>query len=279
MIDALSERYSIVELCDIFDVNRSSYYGALDQRNRVDSARDQLRDKAISVHELSRGSAGARSVSAALCADGYPVGRYMAGSLMKEAGIVSTQPRGHRYKIAEDESRIAPNHLKRDFAVKKVNQVWCGDVTYIWVGTQWLYLAVVIDLYARRVVGWALSTSPDSQLTGQALSMAFESRGKPQGVMFHSDQGCHYSSKVFRQMLWRYRIKQSMSRRGNCWDNAPTERFFRSLKTEWIPKTGYPNIDEAKSDVLRYLSHYYNRVRLHSYNGYKSPVDMELLAA
>jgi putative transposase len=97
--------------------------------------------------------------------------------------------------------------------------------------------------------------------------------------MFHSDQGCHYTSLAFRQTLWRYRIKQSMSRRGNCWDNAPTERFFRSLKSEWIPKYGYQTLHEAKVDVLRYVNHYYNHVRLHSYNGYKTPVTMELLAA
>jgi putative transposase len=105
------------------------------------------------------------------------------------------------------------------------NQVWCGDVTYIWSGTQWLYLALVIDLYARRIIGWACTDSPDSVLTGQALTMAYYARGCPKGVMFHSDQGCHYTSLAFRQMLWRYHIKQSMSRRGNCWDNSPMERL------------------------------------------------------
>ncbi len=279
MIDALRERYPITELCNVFGVNRSSFYGAVAQRHHVDTAREQLRDKVVDIHARSRGAAGARSLSAALRADGFSVGRYKAASLMREAGIVSKQPRGHRYKVAEDESRIAPNYLERAFAVDKPNRVWCGDVTYIWAGTQWLYLAVVIDLYARRIVGFAMSTHPDSRLTCQALSMAFESRGRPQGVMFHSDQGCHYSSKVFRQRLWRYRIKQSMSRRGNCWDNAPTERFFRSLKTEWIPKNGYQNFNEAKSDVMRYLTDYYNRIRLHSYNGYQSPVDRERQAA
>lgn len=109
--------------------------------------------------------------------------------------------------------------------------------------------------------------------------MAFESRGRPENLMFHSDQGCHYSSKVFREMLADMRIKQSMSRRGNCWDNAPMERFFGSLKSEWIPKAGYRNEDEASTDVLRYLTHYYNRIRLHSHNGYRTPVAMEALAA
>jgi putative transposase len=279
LINTLSEHYSVSELCSAFGVHRSSFYDAMVQRSHIDKKREQLRQQVVCIHEQSRGSAGARTVSAALRAEGYSVGRYMASSLMREAGISSKQPRHHRYKIAEDESRIAPNHLDREFAVDQPNQVWCGDVTYIWAGTQWMYLAVVIDLYARRVVGWAMSSHPDSRLTAQALSMAFESRGKPRGVMFHSDQGCHYTSVYFRQTLWRYRIKQSMSRRGNCWDNAPTERFFRSLKTEWVPRSGYHNMHEAKSDVLRYLSHYYNRVRLHSYNDYKTPVAMELQAA
>lgn len=279
MIDALSEHYPVSELCSAFGVHRSSFYDGKVQRDRVDTKREQLREQVVSIHEQSRGSAGARTVSAFLREEGFDVGRFMARSLMKEAHVASKQTRKHRYKIAEDESRIAPNHLDRAFAVEQPNQVWCGDVTYIWAGTQWMYLAVVIDLYARRVVGWAMSTSPDSRLTSQALRMAFEVRKKPKGVMFHSDQGCHYTSLAFRQTLWRCRIKQSMSRRGNCWDNAPTERFFRSLKSEWIPKNSYQNIHEAKADVLRYVNHYYNRVRLHSYNGYKTPVAMELQAA
>jgi putative transposase len=279
MIDTLSEHYPVSELCKTFGVHRSSFYDGKAQRDRVDAKREQLREKVVSIHEESRGSAGARTVSAIFREEGFDVGRFMARSLMKEANVASKQTRKHRYKIAEDESRIAPNHLDRAFEVDQPNRVWCGDVTYIWAGTQWMYLAVVMDLYARRVVGWAVSTNPDSQLTSQALRMAFEARNKPKGVMFHSDQGCHYTSLAFRQVLWRCRIKQSMSRRGNCWDNAPTERFFRSLKSEWIPQYGYQNIQEAKADVLRYVNHYYNHVRLHSYNGYKTPVAMELQAA
>lgn len=116
------------------------------------------------------------------------------------------------------------------------NQVRCGDVTYIWTGKGWTYLAVVLDLFARKPVGWAMSFSPDSRLTIKALKMAWERRGHPAGIMFHSNQGSHYTS---RQLLWRYRITQSMSRRGNCWDNSPMERFFRSLKNKWIPIMSY----------------------------------------
>lgn len=138
---------------------------------------------------------------------------------------------------------------------------------------RWIYLAAVMDLYARRIVGWALSNRPDSQLTTRALRVAFESRGCPQQLMFQYDQGSHYTSIEFRQMLWRYRIKQSMSRRGNCWDNAPMEHFFRSLKTERVPEHGYASQGQAAADVLRYLTDYYNHQRPHSYNGYRTPAE------
>jgi putative transposase len=165
---------------------------------------------------------------------------------MKQLGLQSSQPSAPKYRKSNNEHLAVPNILKREFDVENPNQVWCGDVTYIWIGKRWAYLAVVLDLYSRKPVGWAFSLSPDSQLTSKALSNAYESRGKPKGVLFHSDQGMHYTSKKFRQTLWRYQIKQSMSRRGNCWDNAPMERFFRSLKTEWVPSMGYLNFNEAE---------------------------------
>lgn len=193
---------------------------------------------------------------------------------MAEAGLASKQP-GPRYKKTGSERCITPNYLNREFNVRAPNQVWCGDVTYIWAGTGWIYLAVVLDLYARRVVGWALSQSPDSELTRQALALAYEARGRPKGVMFHSDQGSHYTSLSYRQLLWQYQIKQSMSRRGNCWDNAPMERFFRSLKAEWVPRTGYPSPAQAQADVLRYVNYHYNQIRPHSTNAYQTPVMKE----
>lgn len=165
--------------------------------------------------------------------------RWRATRLMKELNISSCQQPGHRYKKASREHVEIPNYLQRQFAVTEPNQVWCGDVTYIWTGQRLAYLAVVMDLFARNPVGWAMSFFPDSSLTGKALSMAWERRNKPINVMFHSDQGSHYTSTQFRQLLWRYQIKQSLRRRGNCWDNSPMERFFPSLKTEWVPCTGY----------------------------------------
>jgi len=196
---------------------------------------------------------------------------------MVEVGLRSTQWRRHHYRRALQESLIAPNTLARSFAVSKRNQVWCGDVTYLWAGGRWIYLAVVMDLYARRIVGWALSHLPDSQLTVRALRVAYESRGCPQRLLFHSDQGSQYTSREFRQALAGYGIEQSMSRRGNCWDNAPMERFFRSLKTEWMPEGGYPSQAAAEVDVLRYVVNYYNHQRPHSYNGYQTPALAEAL--
>lgn len=194
---------------------------------------------------------------------------------MKQLDLVSNQVPKHRYKKAEQAHAVIPNKLDRQFSASKPNEVWCGDVTYIWIGDRWAYLAVVLDLFSRRPVGWAFSLSPDTELTGSALSMAFEARNRPRGVMFHSDQGCHYTSCQYRQLLWRYRIEQSMSRRGNCWDNAPMERFFRSLKSEWVPAAGYHSFKDAEQSITDYILGYYSQVRPHCHNRGLSPVMAE----
>ena len=156
----------------------------------------------------------------------------MTRSLMREANVQSKQPGKPKFKAAYKPSKIANNVLNREFTVDKPNQVWCGDVTYIWTGEYYLHLALVIDLYARRIIGWACSKNPDTELTLSALNFAYQARGQPRGVTFHSDQGVHYTSKDYQQQLWLYQINQSMRRKGNCWDNAPMERVFRSLKSE-----------------------------------------------
>ena len=161
------------------------------------------------------------------------------------------------------------------FMERLPNNVWCGDITYVWAQGRWYYLAVVLDLFARRAVGWAFSLRPDADLVVQALEMAFEQRGRPQGLLFHSDQGSQYASRKFRQRLWRYRIRQSMSRRGNCWDNSPMERLFRSFKTEWLPSTGYMTAQEAQRDISHYLMHRYNWIRPHQFNQGLAPAVVE----
>jgi putative transposase len=220
-----------------------------------------------SAHTLSNGSAGARSIAHIVSGQGTPLSRYRASGFMKRLGLVSTQLPAHRYKKASQPHTTIPNTLDREFSPEKPNQLWCGDVTYIWTGRHWSYLAVVLDLYARKPVGWALSNSPNSGLTAKALTVAYETRNSPKGVMFHSDQGSHYTSLAFRQHVWRYQMQQSMSRRGNCWDNSPMERFFRSLKTEWVPEMGYRSFAEAKRSILSYMSGYYSSTRPHQHNG------------
>ncbi len=227
------------------------------------------------IFNESGGSAGARSIADITLARGNPISRYRASKIMRRLSLKSCQLPKHAYKRGGTERVDIPNHLQRQFMVEKRNTVWCGDVTYIWAGNRWAYLAVVIDLYARKVIGWAMSYSPDSNLTSNALKMAFEARKRPTGIMFHSDQGCHYTSKQFRQLLWRYQIKQSMSRRGNCWDNAPMERFFRSYKTEWMPTAGYVTLLEMKQSVIDYIIRYYNNVRPHWFNGGLTPNESE----
>jgi putative transposase len=264
LIDILSADYSKRELSQVFGIPCSTYYLYQQRKNTVNTEREHLKAKVVSLHQASRQAACSRTLMGQLKQQGERIGRYKVRSLMKEANLSSKQPGKHRYKPAIKPSDIADNHLNRQFTTNRPNQVWCGDVTYIWSGTQWLYLALVIDLYVRRIIGWACSDSPDSVLTGRALTMAYYARDCPKGVMFHSDKGCHYTSLAFRQRLWCYQIKQSMSRRGNCWDNSPMERVFRSYKTEWMPKYGYDCFDQAQTDVLKY----YNFERGHSYNHY-----------
>ena len=229
------------------------------------------------AHTLSNGSAGARSIALIVSEQGTPLSRYRATGFMKRLGLVSTQLPKHRYKKALQPHSNIPNTLERKFSPTSPNQVWCGDVTYIWTGQRWSYLAVVLDLYARKLIGWALSNSPNSELTAKALAMAYESRGRPEGVMFQSDQGSHYTSLKFRQQVWRFRMTQSMSRRGNCWDNSPMERFFRSLKTEWVPGIGYQSFTQAQRSIVSYMTGYYSQTRPHTHNGGKPPNKAEEL--
>ncbi|MFH0016796.1 IS3 family transposase [Pseudomonas aeruginosa] len=266
LIDQLSERESVEVVCSAFDVVRSCYYAHRLRRCHVDARRVALRSQVNQLFSQSRGSAGSRSILGMLREEGVTIGRFRVRRLMRELGLVSKQPGSHAYKQATVERPDIPNRLNREFTTERPNQVWCGDITYIWAQGRWNYLAVVLDLHARRVIGWAFSTKPDTELVIKALDMAYEQRGKPQQVLFHSDQGSQYASRLLRQRLWRYRIEQSMSRRGNCWDNSPMERLFRSLKSEWIPATGYVTASEAQRDISHYLMHRYNWIRPHQYN-------------
>ncbi|MEN1616639.1 IS3-like element IS222 family transposase [Pseudomonas aeruginosa] len=266
LIDQLSEQESVEVVCSAFDVARSCYYVHRLRRRRVDARRVALRSQVNQLFSQSRGSAGSRSILGMLREEGVTIGRFRVRRLMRELGLVSKQPGSHAYKQATVERPDIPNRLNREFATEHPNQVWCGDITYVWAQGRWHYLAAVLDLHTRRVIGWAFSAKPDAELVIKALDMAYEQRGRPQQVLFHSDQGSQYSSRLFRQRLWRYRMQQSMSRRGNCWDNSPMERLFRSLKSEWVPSTGYLTAQEAQRDISHYLMHRYNWIRPHQFN-------------
>jgi len=204
----------VKQLCSLFGVHRSSYRAWYDRPKTLSTDERWLRERVEAAHALSNGSAGARTIAKIVTAEGLPLSRYRAGRRMQVLGLVSSQQPTHRYKKAEQPHVDIPNRLDRQFDVAVPNTVWTGDITYVWTGRRWAYLALVLDLFARRPVGWALSLTADSELAKKALMMAYESRGEPKGVLFHSDQGCQYTSLAFRQQLWRYQMVQRMNRRG-----------------------------------------------------------------
>jgi putative transposase len=263
VIHSLKKAYPIVLMCTLMGVARSSYYAfARPRSQRLSSA--ELLDAARQIHDESRCSYGSRRMAQALYRQGHTVGRYRARSLMKEAELVVRKRRTHKYRKAEGEAHIAQNLLERKFEPGAVNRVWAGDITYVRSKQGWSYLAIVMDLHLRRIVGWAFDIQADTELVVQALQHAYRSRQPGAGLMFHSDQGCQYTSARFVDDLKNAGIAQSMSRRGNCWDNAVVERFFRSLKSEWIGEQEYENHEEAKNDVREFVEKYYNYQRLHS---------------
>ncbi len=256
----------MVDCLRAFDFKKSTYFDRLKTAKAKKIKEFQVKSKIIELFSLSGESAGSRTLRTQLANTGYLLGLYKIRRMMKELELQSCQPGSHTYKKVEQPHAEIPNILDRKFDVAAPNLFWCGDITYVWTGSTWSYLALVIDLYGRSIIGWAFSDSPDTELTKKALTMAFENRGRPTGVTFHSDQGVQYTSLAFQQLLWRCQITQSMSRRGNCWDNAVMERTFRSFKTEWMPKLGYQNFDEALKSISYYYMVYFNQQRPHTAN-------------
>ncbi len=266
---------NIKRLCELFKVNRSSYYNGIKEKT-INAQKVALQALVKQLFNESKGSAGARTIShRATTQHGVKLSRYKAGKLMKELGLQSRQHK-HKYRNRDQQDMVYDNVLARQFSPAEPNKVWAGDVTYIRIKSGWCYLAVVIDFFSRRVVGFSVSDTPDSALTAKALRLAYQSRACPHGVMFHSDQGTHYTSKAYAKAVAQCEdMQHSMSRRGNCWDNAPTERFFRSFKSEWMPTNGYDSQQQALSDINDYILGYYNRKRPHRHNGYLTPNDAE----
>jgi transposase InsO family protein len=254
-------------------VSRSGYYKYLKtaHENKMDPD-FELIAKVRQIHADTRGSYGSRRMSGQLRDDGYDVGRHRARSLMKKAGV--SVKRRKKFKITTDSNHnlpIAENLLNRQFESNRPNALWCADVTYLWTLQGWLYLAVVIDLYSRKVVGWAMDNHLKASLVKEALLMAYWRRKPPKGLIHHSDRGSQYAGGEYQKMLKQYGMICSMSRKGDCWDNAVVESFFHSLKTEWIGDIIYKTRDEARNDVIRYIEMFYNSHRLHSFLGYKNP--------
>lgn len=252
LIDQLSAHEPLGWLCKVLDITRACYCAQRARRRTLDVERLRLRNRVSEPFSQSRSGAGNRSILSLMREDDEQLGRFKVRSLMRELDLVSKQPGSHAYKRATEERLDIPNSLNREFDVPVPNQVLCGDITYIWAQGKWHYLAVVLDMCTRRIVGWALPEKPDAELKIKALDIAHDQCGRSSGLLFNSDQGSQYASRLFRQRLWRYRINQSMSRRGNCWDYAPMERVFRSLNTELIPTLGYRTAQEAQRDISHF---------------------------
>ena len=207
----------------------------------------------------------------------HPVSRNKARKLMKEAGVLVK--RRKKFKVTTDSNHAKPlfdNVLDRGFAFDGPDQAYVQDITYIWTQEGWLYLATVIDLYSRRIVGWSMGSRMTAQLVCDALTMAIRQRQPEAGLIVHSDRGSQYASKAYRRLLKAHGFVGSMSRKGNCWDNAVAESFFGSLKQERVQWRNYQTRNEAQQDIMNYITMWYNSLRLHSYLDYKSPNQFEI---
>ena len=264
-------------LCDVMEVSRSGYYRYCKAKPSHRAKKDmQLILELKALAKSSRNSYGNRQMTKNLQAKGYAVGRYKVRRLMKQAGIVCKQRKA--YRVTTDSNHrlsVAENVLNREFNVSAPNRVWVTDITYLWTLEGWLYIAAVLDLFSRRIVGWAVASHMRESLVHDALSMALGRRQPDEGLLHHSDQGKQYASGDYQQLLADANITVSMSRKANCWDNAVMERFWGSLKSERTDGQIYITRQMAKADVIDYIEIFYNSKRLHSTLGYLSPVQFE----
>lgn len=266
--------FKVTDICRNLKLQRSGYYRRSVQKP-IDAEEVMLKAKVQQIHHEMHATYGSRRMCAELNAQGYLLGRYKVRRVMKNLSLKAKRPKQHRYPTIGQMSSIAPNTLNRQFNPAQSNSHWTGDITYIRTSQGWLYLAIVLDLYSRRVVGWAFSGQPNSELSTRALQLAVQHRRPEQPLLFHTDQGVQYSSDQFQRSLRMHGITASMSRRGNCLDNAVTERFFRSLKTERVNTRQYKTRQEAMEDIADYIEPFYNRIRRHSTLGNLSPVAYE----
>jgi len=276
-----SIHHAINSLCRALSVSRSGYY---DWRDRAPSPRDianqQLLGKIIDLHRVHQQRYGSPRMHAALRQQGQPVSKGRVERLMRQHQIVAQRAKRHRRVYIQRVQQKAPsNILSRDFKAAAPNCKWVSDITFIATREGFLYLAIVLDIFSRAIVGWAMSHRIDGDLVLEALNMAIEHRGSPQGVLVHSDQGSQYTAEAYRERLNHYAMVCSMSRKGECHDNAVAESFFHTLKEELTHDKKYINRHEARQSIFEYIELYYNRQRLHSYLGYQAPLKYEKMHA
>lgn len=275
-IKSQKKAWPIKLMCSVLHVSRSGYFSWLNRpASRTKLEAERLKPLVVKIQEKHRNSCGSRMMAPKLVENGIKIGRYKAARLMKKAKAEFIPTK--KFKVTTDSKHnlpVNPNLLKRNFDVEHPNQVWVSDITYLWSNQGWSYLAVILDLANREVVGAALKNTMDSSLIVEALNMAVWNKRPPAGLIFHSDRGSQYCSNEFRRLLAFYKMKSSMSRKGDCWDNAVAESFFASLKKEYIMRAVYHTREELKSDVFRYIHMFYNCYRGHSYLDYKSPMQI-----
>jgi transposase InsO family protein len=268
-------------MCDVLEVSPSGYYA---WRDRPESKRAQA-DRALigeirRVHADNRAIYGSPRVHAALRAEGCRVGANRVARLMRHHGIQGRHKRrAPRTTDSKHSFPVAPNLLDRQFVAPAPNRVWLADITYVATLEGWLYLAVVLDIFSRRIVGWAMSETMPQELTIAALEMAITNRRPEPGLLHHSDRGSQFAARTYRRLLTKHGMLCSMSRKGDCWDNAPMESFFGSMKTELNCDDTFETRQTAKNAIFSFIEGFYNRQRLHSAIGYRSPDQMEQLAA
>jgi transposase InsO family protein len=265
-------------MCEVLEVSRSGYYA---WQGRPASARDQEDEQLVvaikAAHAVGRGNYGSPRVHRALRKSGTRVGKKRVARLMRREGIVAK--RRKKFCITTDSKHpdpIAPNILNREFDIEQPNTAWVTDVTYVWTHQGWLYLAAILDLCSRRVVGWATSANNDRELALDALERATNSRRPLPGLLHHSDRGSVYASHDYRTTLANCAMTPSMSRKGDCWDNAVAESFFATIKGEMLDHQTFETRAEATAAIADYVDAFYNVLRLHSSIGYVSPIEFEM---
>lgn len=257
----------------MFLIERSGYYAWLKQKPGIRAlSNEELDEKIKAIFKKHQSRYGAQRITDELRDDGEICSKNRVARRMKCIGLRAKARK--KFKVTTDSNHnlpVAPNLLNRDFTAHAANQKWCGDISYVWTDEGWMYLAVIIDLYSRAVVGWSIQPTMSRQLVCDALTMALWRRGFPRGVLFHSDRGSQYCSSDYQKMLKSFGFICSMSRKGNCWDNAVAESFFHSIKTELIYTERYATREIAKQSIFQYIEVYYNRVRRHSTIGSMAP--------